>query len=52
VWVVGRDIAGDFGEVGLGCHFGVGIELVCVGLGWIGEMVLWLACWRLECLVV
>jgi len=39
VWVVGRDIAGDFGEVGLGCHFGIEIELVWVGLGWIGEMV-------------
>lgn len=32
MWVVGGDVAGDFGEVGLGCHFGVGIELVWVGL--------------------
>lgn len=23
MWVVGGDVAGDFGEVGLGCHFGV-----------------------------
>ena len=52
VWVVGGDVAGDFGEVGLGCHFGVGIELVWVGLSWIGEMILWLLCWRLECLAV
>ena len=32
MWVVGGDVAGDFGEVGLGCHFGVGIELVWVRL--------------------
>ena len=42
MWVVGGDVAGDFGEVGLGCHFRVRIGLIWVDLGWIGEMVLWL----------